>query len=231
MFAIDWSDLQLYHYMAIGGGGLALIALVLYFVLPRGVKIPVGIISTVAALVAGVGVGVIAMAAFGYQPLRPSPDGEGAAAPPAPGAPPGKGPGKGPGMGMPGMGGPGMGGGKGKGKGPTPKTQLVQLVGKMQQLTDKPLTLTLSGEQRNAIREQLKDLAEPEELTDEYAKQRLDAILEVVKDDRKTLEAAGFLWPEAGGFGHPIPSPPNPFKGGEGRERLLSLQGNLINKK
>jgi hypothetical protein len=194
MFDIGWADLQLYHYLAAGGGALALIAVVLYFVLPRELKIPIGIISTVAALVAGFGLGVIGMAVFGYLPMRPAPDADAGAVPPAPpGGAMAKGPGKGPGMGGPGMGGgKGKGKEKGKGQGPTAKAQLALLVNKMQQLTDKPLALTLSGERRNAIREQLKDLTEPEELTDVDAKRRLDAILEVVKDDRKTLEAVGF---------------------------------------
>src|SRR5437899_2364902 len=125
MFGIDWTDLQVYHYLAFGGGGLAVLAIILYFVLPRGLKIPAGIISTAAALIAGVGVGVVGMAACGYETKKP---GEGAA---GSGPPPdmaammkgGAGGMKGmmpPGKGMPpGM--PAMGGFGGKGKGPNSK--------------------------------------------------------------------------------------------------------------
>src|SRR5207249_5872872 len=61
MFGIDWTNLELYHWLAIGGGGLALLAIIIYFVAPSGFKLPAGVISAVAALVAGVGVGVIGM--------------------------------------------------------------------------------------------------------------------------------------------------------------------------
>ncbi|MCI0680995.1 MAG: hypothetical protein L0Y71_02730 [Gemmataceae bacterium] len=74
MLDIDWTNLQLYHYLAFGGGGVAVLALILYFVMPKGGRIPAGVIGTVAGLVAGVGIGVIGMAASGYQwPRRTSP--------------------------------------------------------------------------------------------------------------------------------------------------------------
>jgi len=224
MFGIDWTNLELYHWLAIGGGGLAVLAIIIYFVAPSGFKLPAGVISTVAALVAGVGVGVIGMAAFGYRTQKSDPGEVGAVAQDGgegmtskKGPPPGKGP---PG-GMP----PGFGG---KGKGPNPKNQLVALVSKLDQLTEKPLSVKLSAEQRTTIRDQLKDLADQEDLSDEDAKTRLEALLDVVKDDRKTLEAAGYNWPGAGGgmpggFMMP-PGPANPFKEAKNRARLDSLQ-------
>src|SRR5262245_15102264 len=128
MFEIDWTNLQLYHYLAFGGGAVAVLALLLYFVMPKGVRIPAGVIGTVAGLVAGVGLGVIGMAASGYQLSKEITDGAPDAAAGPGGGPPGgmKGPPGGmmggpPGGGM--MGGPpggmlgGKGGGKGKGKG------------------------------------------------------------------------------------------------------------------
>lgn len=240
MFGIDWSDLQIYHYLAIGGGGLALLSLLLYFALPSGLKIPAGILGTVAGLVAGMGIGVIGMAAYGYQlPKEPSEAAE--ADPNAPAVPPagkgmagkgmaGKGmPGMGmPGMGMPGMGGPGGGKGFGKGKGPSSKTQLTQLVGKMAQLTDKPLSLTLTDEQRSVIRDQLKVLPDKEELSDDDAKKCLDAILDAIQDKRDVLTAAGYSWPtKGGGIQAPPVSLPNPFKDGPALENLQSLQKRL----
>lgn len=239
MFDIDWTNLQLYHYLAIGGGAVAVLALIMYFVMPKGgVRIPAGVLGTVGGLVAGVGIGVIGMAAYGYQ-FTMGDGGDGAAA--EEGGPPGgmKGPegmgGKGmPGgmpPGMPGM--PGMGGDKGGGKGkggfgpPNDKAQLVTLIGKLDQLTGSPLTLKLSDEQRTVIREQLKDLPEHDEVSDEDAKKRLDAILESLKDHRAVLEAAGYRWP-----GAPAPktgglAPPNPFKGGPDSVKLHSLQEKL----
>ncbi len=219
MFGIDWTDLQVYHYLAIGGGGLAVLAMVLYFVLPRGLKIPAGVISTVAALIGGIGIGVVGMAACGYETKKK--EGEAVAG----GPPPGMG-----GMmpeGMPGM------GAKGKGKGgfgaPNSKNQLATLVGKLQQLTDKPLTVTLTEEQRTVIREQIKDLEDKKELTEDDAKTRLDAILKAVEGSRPTLEAAGFRWP---GAGPAMPSnTPNPFQDDDNHDRLRALQKSLGNKK
>src|SRR6516225_7349083 len=101
----------------------------------------------------------------------------------------------GPGM-MPGkgMGGPGKGGG-GMPKGPTSKTQLTTLVSKLDALTQKPLTVTLDTDQKKQIAEQLKGLGTMDELSDDEAKQRLDAILTVLKDQKEPLEATGFRWP------------------------------------
>jgi hypothetical protein len=234
MFGIDWANLELYHWLALGGGGLAVLALIVYFVAPSGFKLPAGAVSTIAALVAGVGIGVIGMAACGYRTQKYEPgeltispeDAERIAKFKGP-------PGKGPPAGMPGFGGmPGGGGmppfGGGK-KGPNPKNQLTALVTKLDQLTEKPLSLKLTTEQRTAIGNQLKDLADQEELSDDDAKARLEAILDAVKDDRKTLEAAGYNWPGGGGGGLPggfmaPPGPPNPFKDAKNRQRLDSLQ-------
>jgi hypothetical protein len=231
MFGIDWTNLEVYHWLALGGGGLAVLALIVYFVAPSGFKLPAGLISTIAALVAGVGVGVIGMAAFGYRTQKYEP-GEITISPEeaekianAKGPPPGKGPPQG----MPGFGGMPPFGGGGKGKGPNPKNQLTALVTKLDQLTEKPLSLKLSTEQRTAIGNQLKDLADQDELSDDDAKTRLEAILDAVKDDRKTLEAAGYNWPGGGGGGPPggfmaPPGPSNPFKDAKNRQRLDSLQ-------
>jgi hypothetical protein len=106
--------------------------------------------------------------------------------------------------------------------------QLATLVTKFDELlTAKPPALNLSAEQKAKIGEQLKGLDEAEELKDEDAKKRLDAILEVVKDDKTKLEAAGYHWPGQGGE---IPSgeaPKNPFKDDATAKHLKSLQGQL----
>jgi hypothetical protein len=65
-------------------------------------------------------------------------------------------------------------------------------------------------------------------LKDDDAKARLDALLEVLKDQKKTLEAAGYRWPgEGGGFGGGNPPPPNPFKDQNNHDHLNSLQAQL----
>ena len=126
-----------------------------------------------------------------------------------------------------GAGGKGPGGaGKGKGGfGPTPKTQLAQLVTKLDVLTAKPLTLELTDSQRNKVRTQLKGLTEEENLSEEEAKKRLDALLEVLKDQRATLEEAGYFWP--GSFQMPPSPPSNPFKEGKAADHLKALDERL----
>jgi hypothetical protein len=240
MFGIDWTNLQVYHYIAIGGGALTVLALVLYFLLPSGFKVPAGVLGTIAGLVAGLGIGVIGMAGFGYH-FDPSSEGGGPSGPPTgqgdgkafgmpKGMPGGGMPGGGmPGGGMPGGGAPGFGGGKGKGKGPSPKAQLATLVTKIDQLVEEPLSLNLSSAQRSVIREQIKGLETAEGVDDDEAKTRLEAILEAVKDDRATLEAAGYRWPGATGLQMPGVAS-NPFQEPENRKHLAALQANLAKK-
>jgi hypothetical protein len=114
------------------------------------------------------------------------------------------------GGGMMGKGGGGMGGGMAKGGGgmakgggggfgPSPKTQLAQLVAKLDVLTEKPLSIDLTDDQRAKVREQIKGLASAEELSDDEATKRMNAMLEVLKDQKATLEAAGYRWPGEGG--------------------------------
>lgn len=107
----------------------------------------------------------------------------------------------------------GFGGGKGGGMFKvSSRNQLAGLVVKLDQLTQKPLTVSLSAEQRGKLAALLEGLDKEETLSEDEAKKRLDAILEIVKDDRKTMEAAGYRWPgEGGGFRRPSDAP-NPFK-------------------
>lgn len=227
-----------FRYLGIGGAIVLVLALLLAFLLPK-VKIPGAIVAAFGALALGVTAGVLGMAFVGYQLPTDRKKGDGAStavlADPkgAVGAPGG---GKGmPGMGMPGMGMgmpgmPGMGGGgKGGGpKGPSNKAQLASLVGKLQQLTEKPLHIALNDKQKSVISEHIKGLAELEELSDDDAKKRFDAILEVVTGDRKTMEAAGFRWPGAGaggggGGGFGAPPPANPFTADDNKAALEAL--------
>jgi hypothetical protein len=202
-------------------------------------KVPMIIASSILCLVIGLGVGLLAgifvgpkmpswlggpTEQVGDNGKAPEADGNGPVARMPPMGPP-----KG---GMPPMGGfPGKGGG-GAPKGPTAKTQLSNLVTKLDALTEKPLTVTLDADQKKQIAEQLKGLDGMEELSEEEAKQRLDAILSVLKDQKRPLEATGFSWPGAGGgggggggFGQP--QPPNPFKVEANGKHLQSLQERL----
>ena len=139
----------------------------------------------------------------------------------------------GPGMGMPGTGDKGGGGGKGGGMGkggggggPSAKLQLSFLVTKLEALTGKPLAVQLNDEQKKKVREQLQGLEGQEDLADEDAKKRLDALLDVLKDQKATLEAAGYRWPGEG-FGQPPSDAPNPFKEEPNANRLKSIRERL----
>lgn len=127
-------------------------------------------------------------------------------------------------------GGPPAGGPSGT-AGPNPKTQLATLVTKLDQVVDRPLKLELDDKARDAIRTQLDGLEELRELSRDEAKARLQAILEVLKPQRSTLEAAGYRWPAerpAGGMMMMGPSdPPNPFQESGGSAALRSLEERL----
>lgn len=151
-----------------------------------------------------------------------------------PGGAPG-GPGGGPGGMMAGMGGMGRGM-----QGPPVRSQLANLVSKLDVLTnkEKPLLIQLTPEQKQKVKEQLQGLADLQEVSDDEAKKRLDALLEVLKENKETLEAAGFRWPGAqagpGGFGAPGGGrpggnqPTNPFKDDPNVSKALkSLESTL----
>jgi hypothetical protein len=241
----QWTDIskwQLYNYLIAGGIGVTVLALLLYLIPGLRLKMPAIIVSSLACLVAGLGLGMLVMVSMGYQlERRAAPAGEEGGAGAMDGAKMaammakggmgkgdmGKGDmGKG-GMGKGGMGKGGMGGGMGGG-GAQPKAQLAGLVDKLDLLTARPLAIQLTDEQRAKIAEQLKGLDEAKDLTDEEAKKRLDALMETLKPYRETLEAAGYRWPGAGGGGgQQPPPPPNPFMEEKNNKHLKELQERL----
>jgi hypothetical protein len=131
---------------------------------------------------------------------------------------------------IPGGGKPG-GGKDGDGKGPSDKDRLANLVVKLDLLTHKPITLKLDEQQKAKVAKQLEGLADKKELTDEEAKQRLEALQKALKDESEALAAVGFRWPgEKGGEGKkggPQPPPPNPFLAPENAEHLKAVQQRL----
>jgi hypothetical protein len=117
--------------------------------------------------------------------------------------------------------------GGGFGGPPSSRVQLATLIAKLDLLTGEPLTLKLTDAQRARLREQVRGLAEHEELSAEDATKRLDAILEIVKDQRTTLEAAGYRWPgQRGGF-RPPADRPNPFREEADGQHLKALEEHL----
>jgi hypothetical protein len=176
------------------------------------VKVPAIVAVGILCLAIGIGIGILGMAFSGHQGSPAT-----SVAQDSPAAPPGGAMAKG--------GGPPGGGGMGGPRGPSPKNQLVSLVGKLDQLTEKPLTVSLNQDQKKQVGERLKGLESQETLADEDAKTRLDALLEILKDQKETLEAAGYRWPGQR-FSRPADMP-NPFKDPKNGKALGSLQERL----
>jgi hypothetical protein len=200
-------------------------------------KVPVVVATGLICFVIGAGAGAVGLSVFGSQWIKPRTGtgvqaddetrktggtGGGLAARRGPGGPGGPG---GPSR-IGGSGGPGVGGRRG----PNSKNRLAELVVKLDQLTGKPLGVTLSAEQQAKLCEQLHGLEKQETLSEEDAGKRLTAILEIVKDDRATLEAAGYRWPGPPGGFQPPPDVPNPFKEEANGEHLKALQQRVTKK-
>jgi hypothetical protein len=178
------------------------------------------IVGGILGFLVGAAAGAVGMAAFGKPSETTTAQSE----------PPGGGPPGGPG---------GMRGGPGPSRGPSPKQRLASLVVKLDLLTDprKPLSMELTSDQKQKIREQLKGLAEPEDLTDKEANERLDTLLGgVLGTDKSLLESTGFLWPGVGPEGPPRgpgepPPPRNPFHDKANGKHLKSLEERLAKDK
>ena len=134
-----------------------------------------------------------------------------------------------PGMGgMGGMAGGGGGGFGGGGRGPSSRRGLTTLVSKLNLLTD-DITLKISDAQAKAIGSVLVKAGAREKMTDDQAKETLEAIQAVLNDGQKaTLErislprrrrGGGF----GGGRGGQQPQDDNPFTDEENHKSLVSL--------
>jgi hypothetical protein len=182
-------------------------------------KVPATVAASIICFAAGVAVGVVAVVNFGSSWFASKAE---AASPPAAGEARQGGPPRG-------TGGPPGRGDAPANRGPSAKNQLASLVAKLDQLTGKSLTLNLSSEQRTKLREQLDGLEGKDELAEEDAKKRLDAVLDVVKSEKETLEAAGYRWPGERGGQRPSDAP-NPFKDEAAAKHLKTLQEQLAAK-
>ena len=215
-------------------------------------KVPVTIVALVIGVALGIGGTWVAMYRYGYHwekqdvtggggpPQRGGvgaeqtvpPPGQGGAAEGKGGAPKGNGmPKGGRGRGGPAAGGPGggmPGGGFGGGRGPGVKSQLTGLITTLDVLVTKPLSVELTPEQKKRILGIIKDLGDKDELTDQEAQKRLDALVEALGSYRETFEAAGYVWP-VGQPGGGSPPAPNPFKAAAMEKHLKSLNAGLSN--
>jgi hypothetical protein len=229
-FPTSWTDLQLYHWLAIAGGAVVLLAIVLYFTPINKIKIPAIVGSVLGGLALGAGAGVIVTTTFSDKFAKKD---TGGGPPPdmmermRPGGPQGM-----PGgfQGMPGgtQGRPGPGG---VGQRPNAKNRLAELIVKLDVLTSKPLTLTLTDEQKKKVREQIQKLDAKEELEESEARNLLLALQKILdKDQHEVLASAGFRWP-----GSPAGRPPadvdNPFSEKKNGEHLKSLRDQVAEKK
>jgi hypothetical protein len=228
--SFDFKNMQTYHYFIIGGGGLAVIAFLLYCFTGGAKKVSAGILIGLGCLIVGFGAGVLTLSKFGYEWTENLAEKSTAQKADATDAPPieaGKNDapkGVAPKAMMP-KGGGGMMGGMSRG--PNSKAQLVSLVTKLSQLTEKPLSITLNEDRKKKVAEQIKDLETLDNLSDDEASKRLKALLDVVKDDRESMESAGFTC--GGGFG-PRKDDPNPFKSERNSKTLKALQDRVATK-
>jgi hypothetical protein len=113
-----------------------------------------------------------------------------------------------------------------KSGGSRPSTLVVTLVEKLDALTTTPGKLQLDADQRTKILAALAELAKPDFLGDVPAQEQMNVMLGALKNNRQTLEEAGFKWPEGGDTPPTRPSE-NPFKSGEASAHLQALQDRL----
>jgi hypothetical protein len=205
-------------------------------------RVPAIIAASVICFALGVGAGILTMqilATYGItlgeqktEVVQGSSQGT-PLGPPGGGAPggapmmgPPMGPGGGPGGGPP-------GGGPGGGRGPSAKTQLASLIAKLDQLSQKPLAVNLTDEQRKKVSEQLAGLGDKDELSEDDAKKRLDALEDIVtKDQKEALDAYRLPGQQGGGRpGAAADAPKNPFKEEANGKHLKSLQEQVETKK
>jgi hypothetical protein len=224
----DWGEMSLYVYLAVGGAVLILMSIGLHFALPR-TQVPAFLLGIVGGMGLGAGAAVIGMMGFGWRWYAQYYENEnprlGASGPPQMGGGGGRG----------GRGGGQRGGGRGGqrgGGGASSKNQLASLITKLDLLTHDRLSVKLDAEQKRKIREQIQKLEEKDELSEEEAKTKLDAVVEILHDDQKaTLSEAGANLPgQRGGNRGGGDASANPFKGGQPNEHLKSLRNQLDDK-
>jgi hypothetical protein len=262
MFALtlDWKSQEFYHYLAVAAAVVVALSIAVYAVPGGRLKVPGIALSIVGSLGLGLAAGIIIMGVVGYELQKPqgegngTPEGGGEGGGPPQGVMAGMGGGMGGMGGMAGMGGGGPGGGRGGpggGRGgpggfggPNYKQQLANLVTKLDVLTEKPLTIQLSKEQRKEVKELLDGLDKQEELSDDDAEAKFKKLHEILEDQTSTLNAAGYNWPGEGGRGGPgggrggpgggrggpggAPEPPkNPFTTEQNKKHLEALTSRL----
>jgi len=197
------------------------------------IKVPAFLLGIVGGLGVGAGVAVLGMMGFGWrwyaQHYEQVHEGDPPRLPANNGPAMARGGGGGPAMARGGRGGP-RGGGSASNA--SAKNQLESLITTLDLVTHERPTVKLTAEQKQKIREQIQKVLEKDALLESDAKEALDALQAILKDQRKSLEEAGYRWPDEADGKKDAPSPPpNPFREGADSKHLKSLQGQLEEKK
>ena len=100
--------------------------------------------------------------------------------------------------------------------------QLARLVGKLDTLTRQPLAVQLTTEEKKEVKEILTGLEAKDDLTEEEAKLKLDALYKALEKHKDVFIDTGYRWPTP--FRIPGRQPPNPFKAGELSEDVKHLK-------
>ena len=74
---MDWQNTDLFRYLLIGCGAIAVLAIILYFLPVRRLRVPAVILGVLMGAAAGFGGGVLAVSYYGYAKGSPSAGGEG----------------------------------------------------------------------------------------------------------------------------------------------------------
>jgi len=250
MLADSWQP-EWYHFVALGGAMAFLFLIVsvaVYFIPTKYVKLPAIVSASATSLVIGLAGGILGTVIVFSDKLDTPKNSAGSGAKSdtaqasnsnsgeqpsgadprevARGRPGGGGFGGGnPGGGRPGGGGFGggnPGGGRGgQSRGPAPAVTLASLISRLDSLTDKPLTVTLTAEQKKKLHEQLQGLEDADSLEGAEATKRLQAIQEILGNDKEILQFLGVA-PPAGNE-----TPKNPFQDDETQKHLKSLRDRL----
>jgi hypothetical protein len=210
----DFKNMETYRYFIVGGAGLVVIAILLYLLKGKRIKVSAFFATTIGAIALGFGIGVITLGAAGYhwedqkdeEPQVKAPNNAGGGNPE-----PKKGQNPNP---------------KKGGNAASAKLQLAAYVVKLNQLTETPLTINLA-DRKAKVAEQLKDLDTVEMLSNDDAQTRLNALKEVLDKDNATLDAAGLDLARAGTVGKGKEPPANPFKDGTNKTALNALRERL----
>ena len=107
-----------------------------------------------------------------------------------------------------------------------PANRLVAFVEKLDALTVDPPKIQITGEARAKLLTHLKELDEPDFLTDPFAQDQLIAMQKLLQDQSKVFEDAGFKWSDFSPIGNTKP-PQNSFKTGDASKHLKAIQDRL----